>query len=169
MDPVLQAVMISGIGLIAGVIGGLTGLGGSIIMLPGLAILIGFNDESHAEQHTYQAAAMAVNFLVAVPAIWRHTHAGTVRKKLLIRLLPPAVLFIIVGVLASDQIAGDSLVKILAGVIVVMVLVGELGRMLNKAQKNPLDDDERIRKSTPAIVGTGIATGFLAGLLGIGG
>jgi uncharacterized membrane protein YfcA len=169
MDPVLQAALISGIGLIAGLVGGLTGLGGSVIMLPGLVLLIGFKDVSHAEQHTYQAAAMAVNFLVAVPAVWRHTKAGKIRKKLLIRLLPPAVLFIVIGVLASDQIAGDSLVKILAAVIVMMVLVGELGRILSKDQKQTLGDDERIRRSTPAIVGTGVATGFLAGLLGIGG
>ncbi len=169
MDPVLQAALISGIGLCAGLIGGLTGLGGSVIMLPGLAILIGFKDASHAEQHTYQAAAMAVNFLVAVPAVWRHTKAGKVRKSLLLRLLPPAVVFIVLGVLASDQIEGESLVKILAAVIVVMVLVGELGRMLGKDDEETLEDSERIRKSTPAIVGTGVATGFLAGLLGIGG
>lgn len=169
MDPVLQAALISGIGLCAGLVGGLTGLGGSVIMLPGLVLLLGFKDASHAEQHTYQAAAMAVNFLVAVPAVWRHTKAGTVRKQLLFRLLPPAVVCIVIGVLVSDRIAGDSLVKILAAVIALMVLVGELGRIFNKDQKQTLSDDLRIRKSTPAIVGTGVATGFLAGLLGIGG
>ena len=169
MDPVLQAVLISGIGLLAGVIGGLTGLGGSVIMLPGLAILIGFKDEIHAEQHTYQAAAMAVNFLVAVPAVWRHSKAGTVRTKLLVRLLPPAVVCIAIGVLVSDRIEGSSLVKLLAGVIALMVVVGEIGHHLGKGKEDSLTDNQRIRKGTPAIVGTGLATGFLAGLLGIGG
>lgn len=169
MDPVTQSALIACIGLVAGLIGGLSGLGGSVIMLPGLAILIGYADESHVEQHTYQAAAMAVNFLVAVPAVWRHTNAGVVSKALLLRLLPPAVVCIVIGVLVSDQIQGDALITILAAVIAVMVIAGEIsGRMHHKGDSS-IDDNVRIRKATPAIAGTGIATGFLAGLLGIGG
>ena len=168
-DTVIQAALISGIGLFAGLIGGLTGLGGSVVMLPGLAILIGFHDPSRAEQHTYQAAAMAVNFLVAVPATWRHSKAGAIRPMLLVRLLPPAVCMMVVGVLLSNAFKGESLVKVLGATIAVMVIVGEISHHVFKKRSDGLDDDVRIRRATPAIVGTGVATGFLAGLLGIGG
>lgn len=165
MDTVLDASLIALIGLIAGLVGGLTGLGGSVIMLPGLAFIVGYADETHAEQHTYQAAAMAVNFLVAVPAVWRHTHAGAIRKPLLYRLLPPAVLFIILGVLASDQFQGEVLVKILAVVIAFMVVISEIAHRVRARR----DDDATRPMATPAVIGTGVTTGFLAGLLGIGG
>lgn len=163
-----QSAMIMGIGLAAGLIGGLTGLGGSLIMLPGLALLIGFSDAAHTEQHVYQAAAMAVNFFVAVPATWRHTGAGTVRRSILVRLLPIATVCIVLGALASDRFSGDVLVRILAVVIVVMVVLGEVSHAL-KEGADELSEEERIRKSTPVIWGTGVATGFLGGLLGLGG
>ncbi|RNC80924.1 MAG: sulfite exporter TauE/SafE family protein [Phycisphaera sp.] len=169
MDSVTQSALIALIGLIAGLVGGLTGLGGSIIILPGLAILVGYANETHTEQHTYQAAAMAVNFLVAVPAVWRHTNAGAVRKDLLVLLLPPAVVCIVIGVLVSDRIQGDVLVKILAVVIAVMVVSGEISNRLRTKEPSGLDDTSRIRRATPAIFGTSVTTGFLAGLLGVGG
>ncbi|HED54830.1 MAG TPA: sulfite exporter TauE/SafE family protein [Phycisphaerales bacterium] len=168
-DPVMQAVLITGIGLVAGLVGGLTGLGGSVVMLPGLALFVGFHDPSRAEQHTYQAAAMAVNFLVAVPATWRHSKAGAIRPTLLVRLLPPAVCLMVAGVLLSNAFEGQSLIRILAAVIAIMVIVGEISHQVFKNRDDGMDDDARIRRATPAVVGTGVATGLLAGLLGIGG
>lgn len=164
-----QSAMIMGIGLAAGLIGGLTGLGGSLIMLPGLALLIGFTDAAHTEQHTYQAAAMAVNFFVAVPATWRHSKAGTIRRSILVRLLPSATACIILGALASDRFTGDVLVRILAVVIVLMVLLGELSHALGKKSGDQLTDEAHIKRVTPVILGTGVATGSIGGLLGLGG
>lgn len=164
-----QQALIVAIGLAAGLIGGLTGLGGSLVILPGLALFVGFADVSHAEQHTYQAAAMAVNFFVAVPATWRHSKAGTIRKAILVRLLPTGTACIILGALASDRIEGVVLVKILAGVIAIMVILGEVSNRFGHAQDDGLSDDQRIKRATPTIVGTGVVTGFVAGLLGTGG
>jgi len=61
------------IGLAAGALGGLLGIGGSIIMIPALAIFLG------DDQHLYQAAAMVVNIAVALPAAIRHKRAGALR------------------------------------------------------------------------------------------
>lgn len=166
-DLTQQAIIVA-IGLLAGLIGGMTGLGGSLVMLPGLAIFVGYNDPSHPEQHTYQAAAMAVNFFVAVPATWRHTKAGAIRKTILTRLLPTGTVFIIVGALASDRIEGVVLVKLLAGVIALMVVLGEVSQRFGD-KNDELSNEQRIKRATPTILGTGIVTGFVAGLLGTGG
>lgn len=49
----------AGVGLLAGVLGGLLGIGGSIILIPGMALAFGSaNPES---QHLFQASAMMVN------------------------------------------------------------------------------------------------------------
>lgn len=164
-----QTVLIAGIGLAAGLLGGLTGLGGSLIMLPGMALLIGFSDPSHPEQHLYQAAAMAVNFFVAVPATWRHARAGKVRAPILVRLLPTACVAIVLGALVSDRIQGDLLVRLLGGIIVLMVILSEVVHHLRKTDHDEPETPDLVRRATPAIVGTGVATGFLGGLLGIGG
>ena len=73
----VDAGAIAAIGLMAGTLGGLLGVGGSVIMIPALTAIFG------PEQHLYQAAAMAVNVGVAVPAAWRHHGAGAARRDVL--------------------------------------------------------------------------------------
>ena len=70
------------LGFFAGAIGGLVGLGGSIVIIPVLTLLL------HRDQHLSQAAAMIVNVFVAVPALMRHQRAGAVRWDVILRMLP---------------------------------------------------------------------------------
>ncbi len=168
MESLTESIAVAVIGLVAGLIGGLTGLGGSIIMLPGLAIIIGFADESHIEQHIYMAAALVVNFLVAVPATWRHSKAGAIRMPVVVRLLPPAAVAMVLGVLLSNRVEPTLLIKLLAIMIVVFVIAGELGGRLGKPDDST-PDSEIARKRAFVLAGTGAVTGLLAGLLGIGG
>jgi uncharacterized membrane protein YfcA len=102
----VQILEAAGIGLAAGVIGGLAGIGGSLVMLPGLALVFGYRDAAHTDQHLYMAAAMAVNVLVAVPATRKHARAGAVRRELVARVMPAMVMAIIAGVLVSDRVPG---------------------------------------------------------------
>ena len=95
MDHV-QFLIVMAIGLGAGLIGGLAGIGGSLIMLPALAIVLGYSDEARTEHHLYMAAAMCVNILVAVPAAYQHHRKGAVRKDL-VKVLLPSVGVAIVG------------------------------------------------------------------------
>ncbi|MEM8756483.1 MAG: sulfite exporter TauE/SafE family protein [Planctomycetota bacterium] len=168
LDALTEALAILTIGLGAGLIGGMTGLGGSIIMLPGLAFVLGFADESHIEQHLYMAAAMLVNFLVAVPATWRHQRAGAIRRDVLLRLLPPSGVAMVGGVLLSNRLDPEVLIRLLAGMIVLFVVVGELSTRLLRREGVP-DDRPLPTAAGRAVLGTGAVTGVLAGLLGIGG
>ncbi|MEO1585353.1 MAG: sulfite exporter TauE/SafE family protein [Planctomycetota bacterium] len=168
MDPASAVIAIAGIGLFAGLIGGLTGLGGSIIMLPGLALIVGFADETNVEQHTYMAAGLAVNFMVAVPATWRHQRAGAIRAAIVIRLLPPAGIAMVAGVLLSNRLEPQLLIRMLAVMIAVFVVAGKVGDWAARSSPEaPVD--ETIRKRSGTLIATGTATGLLAGLLGIGG
>ncbi len=168
MEPLTESIAVAGIGLAAGLVGGLTGLGGSVVMLPGLALIIGFADPSRIEQHTYMAAALAVNFLVAVPATWRHSKAGAIRMPVVARLLPPAAVAMVLGVLLSNRVEPGVLINLLAAMIVVFVIVGELGGRLGKPDESA-PDDTLAQRHAFALAGTGAFTGVLAGLLGIGG
>ena len=56
---VLDVALLLLIGLFTGVMGGMVGLGGSVIAIPAMALL--FQGRPFASQHLFQAAAMAVN------------------------------------------------------------------------------------------------------------
>jgi hypothetical protein len=168
MSGPVESLVIAAIGLTAGLVGGLTGLGGSVVMLPALAFVLGFADDSHTEQHVYMTAAIAINFLVAVPATFRHARAGAVDAHIIRRLIPTAAACMVGGVTLSNAIDPTVLIKALAATIAVFVALGELGEHLG-----PRSHDEPIaslaRRKTATIMSIGVATGLLAGLLGIGG
>ncbi|MGP1272376.1 MAG: sulfite exporter TauE/SafE family protein [Phycisphaerales bacterium] len=168
MDMFADAIAIAGIGLAAGLIGGLTGLGGSIIMLPGLALIRGFADESHVEQHLYMAAALCVNFLVAVPATWRHHRAGAIERRVVIRLIPPAVVSMLLGVALSNRLDPTLLIRLLAGTIVVFVIVGEVSERTKRREPENPDAPLSTARSW-SLAATGAGTGVISGLLGVGG
>ena len=73
----LNPVEIGLIGLVAGVLGGMLGVGGSVIIIPGMTIVLGY------DQHLYQAAAMVANVAVSIPATMRHYKAGAVMAPVL--------------------------------------------------------------------------------------
>ncbi len=162
----LVEVLIAGlIGLAAGTLGGLAGIGGSIVMLPGLAILLGFKDESHSTQHLYMASAMAVNVLVSAPAAWRHKKANALRPDLIRILLPVMAFTIILGVLFSNRIDGTYLRQILALFIAAYCIMNIL-RATGTLKRR--DDAQELNK-VHRLAAVGSVTGFVAGLLGIGG
>jgi uncharacterized protein len=153
------------IGLTAGIVGGMAGIGGSLIMLPGLAVLLGYRDETHAEHHAYMAAAMIVNIVVAVPAAVRHHRAGTVRLDLARGLLPVMIAAIIGGVVLSNKLTGEALRLFLAAFIALYCL----NNLIALVRRHPEPDAGSGRPGAPALAGTGLVAGLSSGLLGIGG
>lgn len=165
--------LIALIGLIAGTLGGLLGVGGSVITIPGMAILFGTGEN----QHLYQAAAMTANLAVAIPAARRHKQAGALRPSVLKWMLPTTIVFIVVGVLASNlpifsvEAGGQGgvwLGRVLA-LFMAYVIIVNLRKLLRSEEKKAADW-AREPKDTPRRCGAvGLVMGFAAGLMGIGG
>ncbi len=157
--------MIALLGLAAGLLGGMLGVGGSVLMIPGLTMLMG------RHQHLYQAAAMIANVAVAVPATLRHVQYRAVVPAVLRWMIPLAVVGVFLGVFASnlplfaDRTGGIWLGRLLA-IFLIYVIVVNIMR-LNRKQSN---NEGRILYITPVRSGSiGVIMGGLAGLLGIGG
>lgn len=155
----IEVITLLGFGLATGVLGGMLGVGGSIIMIPVVTLLLGRN------QQLSQAAAMIVNVLVATPAMWRHHRAKAVRWDAWKRLLPAGFVFIIIGVEMSNRISHGRL-KFLFGLFLLYVVYVNI-RKLAKGDKSELEGAERTGWVGSSVVGA--AMGFTAGLLGIGG
>jgi uncharacterized membrane protein YfcA len=160
-----EVLIAAAIGLLAGLVGGLCGIGGSIIMLPGLALAFGYDDEANTRHHLYMASAMLVNVVVAAMAIWPHVRARAIDRRVVVRLMPPMAAAIIGGVMLGDQVSG-SIPKLVLVVFLFMFVAWTLFTAIRKLPE-PAPEQER---ATTARLGTiGIVTGLLAGFLAIGG
>ncbi len=154
------------IGFVAGVCGGLLGIGGSIVMIPAMTELMG------PQQHLYQAAALTVNFFVAAPAVVQHVRAKAIRPELLKRLVPAAMLFSVVGVLCSELslFRGERTVYLTAlfGVFMLFVAAREALSLWRRPTVGSEEHGDCVSASRAALL-VGLPTGFVSGLLGVGG
>lgn len=161
----MDIVWIGLIGLFAGAMGGMLGVGGSLIMIPGLTLVLGYN------QHLYQAAAMLANVAVSVPAALRHHRAGAVMPVALKRILPWALITVLAGVSVSNlpifrgMVGGQWLGRVLTAFILYVIYLN-VRRLASEADAEA-DVPLRVTPRRCALVGG--AMGSFAGLLGVGG
>ncbi len=167
-----QASVVALIGLVAGTLGGIAGVGGSVLILPALHIVFSpflFGASSDPQvHHAYMAAGMTVNVAVSIPAAWRHHRAGAVNTGILSRLILSHLLAIITGVQISNMLTGGALQVCLA--VALMLYCFWNLRMLARPRRRTFDGKGRVERSgTPRLVFCGFSTGLLGGLLGLGG
>lgn len=153
------------IGLVAGVCGGLLGIGGSVVMIPGMTLVLG------PRQHLYQAAALIVNFFVAVPSVTQHVRAKAVRMGVLRMLVPGAVVGAVCGVglseLAIFRGAGAIYLTGMFGVFLLLVAMKDMRSMFGAKRADV--GMERGDAWFRGVMLVGLPTGLVSGLLGVGG
>ncbi|MBI9016042.1 MAG: sulfite exporter TauE/SafE family protein [Phycisphaerae bacterium] len=161
------------IGLLAGALGGMLGVGGSIFIIPGLVFYFGQTEGfTGKHQHLAQAAAMICNIFVAAPAVRAHLKARVVVKKIVLVLVPTAIAGIIVGVMISNsryfsKENGRYLTLALGGFLI-YVAVYNLWKIFQKGAN--LDSTQYVYDKPLWMVAlVGLPMGLSAGLLGIGG
>jgi uncharacterized membrane protein YfcA len=165
--PTWEILVLAGIGIITGLLGGLLGIGGGIVMIPALSIVLGH------DIHMAQAASMNVIFFVAAPAALRHWRARTIRMELVKRLLPFAMVAVLVGVTVNIWIPNSDL-SIIFGLFLLYVLYENVRRLLrdDRLATEPVPKPRADMESDISLMRTGLVgsmAGFGAGLLGIGG
>ncbi len=169
----MELLIPAAIGLIAGLLGGLLGIGGSIIIIPGLILYLSQTGRYEGSvQHLIQAAAMICNVFVAAPSVLAHWRAGMIMRSVTLPLVPAALAGILLGVYVSDTSLfarqnGVYLAMILAGFMVYVAGYNGFRLMTNTDLEHGFDE-----RPAPPIVGVGsvgLVMGFFAGLLGIGG
>lgn len=166
-----QTLIAAAIGLVAGLVGGLCGIGGSIVMLPALGLVFGYrlpsgaSDPAETKHHLYMASAMLVNVVVAGMAIRPHVRAGAIDRRIVLRLLPPMAVAIIAGVMLGDSTAGRIPKLVLVGFLFAFVA----WTIFSAIQRLPEPEPDHERATSTRIGLIGLVTGLLAGFLAIGG
>ena len=174
MDSFLIIAMLC-IGLFTGVVGGLLGVGGSIVMIPAMTEVLG------PDQHLYQAAAMIVNFFVVVPAVYQHRKAGAIDIATVKRLVPLAMIAVVCGVALSELAifsgAGERYLRALFGGFLLLIVLRDLWSLVRNRLSN--QNSQGAATAGPEMSNPGhgwrraaavaVPTGLVAGLFGIGG
>ncbi len=160
------------IGVVMGLAGGLVGIGGSIVMIPALVMAFGLGENNH-NQHLYQASAMICNVFVAAGSVFAHHRARLLMPKTLAYLIPASVIACIAGVMVSNIsfFSGSRSIWLtrMFGIFLIYTIIDQYIRMRNSSHADNGIDCENFRDSAFGAAGAGVLTGFIGGILGIGG
>jgi hypothetical protein len=159
------------LGLAAGWVGGLLGIAGSILMIPGMGLL--FGDDQF---HLHQAAAMLVNVFVVAPAVWQHARARAIDPGVVRWTIPAAVAGALGGVFLGNRRLfrgpGQGWLQLLFEALLAYEVFEHGRRLWNGRRAADLDDPRAANRPHSALrlIGlVGLPTGGLGGLLGVGG
>ncbi|UCF21331.1 MAG: sulfite exporter TauE/SafE family protein [Gemmatimonadota bacterium] len=159
------------VGLLAGAVSGLVGIGGGAIMVPFLYFFLGQPDLSGLIVPANQQAVMAhaTSLLVIVPislrGAWLYRREGLVEWRAVWRMGLASVFTAVVGARVAI-VAPGQLLKVAFGIFLLVIAARLLkGKARGESEAKPTTEGARAGR---AIAG-GAAVGFFSALLGVGG
>ncbi len=159
------------VGLLAGAVSGLVGIGGGAVMVPFLYFFLGQPELSGLAVPPDQQAVMAhaTSLLVIVPislrGAWLYRREGLVEWSAVWRMGLSSVLTAVVGARVAVAVPGQ-LLKVAFGIFLLVIAVRLFkGKARGEADAHLTTEVARTRR---AIAG-GAAVGFFSALLGVGG
>ena len=168
----MEYAVLSVVGMLAGVLGGMLGIGGSVVMIPAMVWIFSSLVVRPESVHQYQAAAMIVNFLLAGTAVIRHVQAKAIYVGVWKYMAPAAIIGVALGVIVSRQHiftgGNQHYMRIVFGAFMIYVAGYNLWK-LQRGSSEGVSSQEADSARWTKKAGVGLPIGFAAGLLGIGG
>ena len=103
------------LGLAAGVLGGMLGIGGGTIVIPGVVLLL------EVEQHTAQGISLAAMLLMALVGAFIHYRQGNVKSRMVLLIAPSAIAFTYLGAWAAGAVTAEWLGRVFA---IALLIIG---------------------------------------------
>jgi uncharacterized membrane protein YfcA len=151
----LEALLGVAVGLVSGVLSGLFGVGGGIVMTPGLQVVLG------APPIVALATPLPVILPTALTGALTYRRAGEIDERAAAWMIAPGVLASIAGALLTDVIDTHLLLVVTASLLAYQASGILRGR---RDRRGPPFEP------TPSMfIGIGLFAGFVSGLLGVGG
>ena len=122
----LTLVTLLAIGLAAGFLAGLLGVGGGILLVPAMVLLLGF------DQHVAQGTSLVVIIPAALIGTWTHYRRGTIRPRDAVLVAAGGVIGAAVGSLSALTLDDELLRRLFA-----LVLLATAVRMLLSTRSKP--------------------------------
>ncbi|WP_298627334.1 sulfite exporter TauE/SafE family protein [uncultured Legionella sp.] len=161
-DLLMSGIIYVFIGAFAGLMSGAIGIGGGIVIVPGLVFVFQLNHviPEQLSMHVAAATSLAVIIFTSLVSVRVHYKIGEILWPVFNRLWPGLALGVVSGVVIADAVP-TSWLKIMFGLFLLFVAV----KMLTNLRANNI-------KKTPGFWLNGIISyfiGVLSGLLGVGG
>lgn len=151
----MRTLLAAVIGFGSGVASGAFGIGGALLSTPGIRVLL----------KTPAMIAVGTTLPVIVPTaivgLVAYVRGGHVRFRLAAVAAAAGGVFAVLGAYTTEHVEGELLLVLTAGLIFVLAL-----RML---PAKPHLHPPRVPQTIPVYVAVGAVSGFLSGLLGLGG
>ncbi len=168
-----EMTVLGAIGVAAGVLGGLLGIGGGLIMIPSLVLLLGESWRGPASFHLYKLASLLTAVVLSLPAVWQHLRARAVVVGTLWSVIPFGVLGTLAGVWLAGELSRDSstrLRQVFGAFMLVSVAVSARNRRASSSGQSGGGDRCPLPRRWMLYGGlVGLPSGVIAGLLGVGG
>ena len=155
----MEFLLYIGLGLVAGMLGGLLGIDGSVIMIPALLFFV-----PNMTIHLAQAIAMTVNPAVAISSAAKHHKNNNVSWNVVWKVLPLSLICIALAAWFSNSIKGEWL-ELAFATFLIWVLWDQLDSIFGRSKSTTSSKESTLLQ----FGATGGVTGIMAGLLGIGG
>ena len=133
VDPLIVITLLA-IGLAAGFLAGLLGVGGGILLVPAMVLLLDF------DQHVAQGTSLVVIIPAALIGTWTHYRRGTIRPRDAALVAAGGMIGAAVGSLSALSLDDELLRRLFA-----LVLLATAIRMLLSTRPKPASDS----RSTP--------------------
>lgn len=161
-EAVLLLGLMLALGGVAGLLAGLLGVGGGIILVPGLYFIFGtLGYSQEILMHCAVGTSLAVIIPTGVSSAWAHWKKGAVRLELVRKIGIGIVAGVVIGLLIADSISGPSLQLLFAVVLAIFA-----GLMQIDSSKIHFRNDLPPQPWTGLI---GVLMGTFSTLMGIGG
>ena len=147
----------AGVGVLAGFLSGLFGVGGGILIVPGLVLLLGM------EQRLAHGTSLAAIVPIAVAGVAGYALAGAVDWAAGALLIVGAAVGALIGTGALRKISERSL-RVLFAVFLLLAAGRLFFPVVEAMGRGPLDP-----AGVAGFIGVGVLSGAVAGLLGVGG
>lgn len=146
-----------GVGLLAGFLSGVFGVGGGILLVPGLVLLL------HLAEHRAHGTSLGAIIPIAAAAVLGYAVHGSVDVPAAVLLTAGSALGAIVGTWLLLRLPGRALRLGFAALMFATAV-----RLFFSSRPPPGSHPLTVSVAA-ALVGIGLGTGVLAGLLGVGG
>ncbi|MFV2054967.1 MAG: sulfite exporter TauE/SafE family protein [Thiohalomonadales bacterium] len=95
------------VGVVAGLLAGLLGIGGGIVIVPALSFLLQITPDY--VMHVAVGTSLAIVAVTATSSAWAHSRKGTVKWPVIYRLTGGLIVGTLIGVLLVNQLSSDNL------------------------------------------------------------
>jgi uncharacterized membrane protein YfcA len=161
METIVFIATCLGLGAIAGILAGLLGVGGGLVMVPGLYWILSAQGLDESAMHIAVATSMAVIIPTGFMSARSHAKRGGVDWALWRKWLPGVLTGVVIGTLIANGMPKDAL-RIFFGVMLILLAAFLLW--------TPHEGPKKILPQTyPVMIPLALVIGVVSAMVGIGG